>query len=51
MSDIKRRVEKLEKEAKPKDPLRVVVDWSENPQPPEGENVKVITWDDIENED
>ena len=49
MKGVIRRLEGLEKEVKPVEPRKVIVDWSEHPEPAKpGETV--ITWDDIDYE-
>jgi len=42
---VKSRVQKLEEKQGPKEPPKIIVDWSESPPEP-GENVTVIEWDE-----
>ena len=46
--DKKKRIEKLE-QAKEDSEIKIVVNWDPNPDPP-GEGVRVVTWDDVEDE-
>ena len=48
MSDLEKRIEKLEQQADP-DQARVVVNWDQDPKPP-GPGVIVIGWEGLDNE-
>ena len=51
MKNIERRLDDLEQKANPEGDYQVIVDWDPDPKPPKDKDVRVIEWDDNDDED
>ena len=47
---VEKRLDDLEKKAIPEGDYQVIVDWSPDPKPPKDKNVKVVKWDNDDDE-